>query len=378
MLSPSFFTSTLSIDVAALARNWQRLDAMTGAAETGAAVKANAYGIGIGPAVNALHGAGCRTFFVAHPSEGIAARAALTECTARDVQTGSDIYVLNGLPHGAARDYEAHGLRPVLCEPGQIERWRAHAKARGRRLPCAIQIDTGMTRLGLLGRDVERLTESPDLLDGLDVQLWITHPSCADHPDHPLNQEQRSLFLARVAGLPAARLSFANSAGIFLGPDWHMDLCRPGIALYGSNPDAMTGAPMDEVVHLSARILQVHDIDRPRFVGYGATHPVPVGRRIATCGVGYADGYMRSLSNLGYGMLAGHRVPLVGRVSMDLITFDITDVPEHDIGPESEISIIGGGVDIDELAALGGTIAYELLTGLGNRFARRYLNGVAA
>ncbi|WP_416896458.1 MAG: alanine racemase [Minwuia sp.] len=369
MIPPQLASARLTVNLGALARNWRRLDAMTGPSETAAVVKANAYGLGIEQATPALWQAGCRTFFVAQANEGQRVLAGLPE---------ADVFVLNGLMPGAAADYAEAGLMPVLNTMPQVIEWTTEGRRRGQALPCAVHIDTGMTRLGLLGADVEAIAADPRLLEGADVQVWLTHPACADQPGHALNDEQLALFRDRLAILPKARSSAANSPAIFLGPEWHFDLCRPGVALYGSTPSPLAELPMEEVIRLDARILQIHEVERWRNVGYGATQTVEQGSRIATCGVGYADGYIRSLSNVGYGVLAGRRVPLVGRVSMDLITFDISAVPPGDIGPDSEIAIIGGGVDLDELAALGGTIAYELLTGLGDRFTRAYVDGAGA
>lgn len=385
MLQPYFHNATLTVDLQALVRNWERLDALSNASETAAAVKANAYGLGAEAVTMALaRYGGCRTFFVANPVEGRAVSEGLKmaevpqapqvlERPAVQQPASGRIYVLNGVPPKGENDLIANRMRPVLNSIADIEQWRRWANWRGRTVNCAIHLDSGMTRLGLLGREVERLRNDPAMLDGLNVDFWMTHLACADEPGHPMNREQLRLFKERVKGLPKARLSIANSAGMFLGPDWHLDLCRPGIALYGSNPDSNDDEPMEEVVRVTGRILEVHNIERDRTIGYGATHAVGPGTRVATCGVGYADGYLRSLSGKGYGILAGHRVPLIGRVSMDLITFDVTDVPDQLVEVAEDISIIGGGVDIDELAASGGTIAYELLTGLGHRFARKYV-----
>lgn len=368
MIPKRLAAATLTVDLGALADNWRRLNDLTGRAETAAVVKADAYGLGIGHAAPVLAAAGCRTFFTALGHEGAEVRRAVPDAR---------VFVLNGVMAGAEADFVEEDLLPVLNDLHQIGRWRDHAARTGRRLGCAIHIDTGMTRLGLLGEAVERLAEDPSLLDGLDVQLLITHPACADIPDHELNAQQLAMFHERAARLPKIPLSAANSPAIFLGPEWHLDLVRPGVALYGSNPSPLCKGAMKPVVDLKARILQVHEIARERTIGYGATHRLSAPQRIATCGVGYGDGYLRSLGNRGFGMLAGRRVPLVGRVSMDLITFDISSVPETEIGPETEISLIGGGVDIDELAAKGDTIAYELLTGLGARYARDYVGASA-
>ncbi|MDF1721814.1 MAG: alanine racemase [Minwuia sp.] len=364
----AFAAARLLIDLDALAANWRTIDSLAPQAETAGVVKADAYGIGLEPAVRALHAAGCRTFFCATIDEGIRLRLTLP-----DVR----ILVLNGLLPGSETAFTAHGLIPVLNDLADIARWRDWARARDRLLPCAVQLDTGMTRLGLKGPDTERLAAEPERLHGLDLQLWITHPACADVPTHPLNRTQLDRFRDRLAILPSAPASFCNSPAVHLGPEWHFDLIRPGVALYGANPTPATSIRMQEVVHLKAKILQIHRVDTPRTVGYGATHPVDGPARIATVGVGYGDGYPRSLSGRAEGRIGDHVVPLVGRVSMDLTTFDVSAVPEVLAQPGAEISLIGGGVDIDQLAHAGGTIAYELLTGLGRRYSRVYAGGVS-
>ncbi|MEC9345666.1 MAG: alanine racemase [Pseudomonadota bacterium] len=366
MRTENLRAAVLTIDLDALAENWRTLDRLTPGAETAAVVKADAYGCGIARAVPALRAAGCRTFFTAHPHEGVAVRAAAPDAR---------VLVLNGLLPGLEGLFLDNDLVPVLNSLDDIALRSRQARNAGRRLPAAIHLDTGMTRLGLVDADVDRLAAAPDLLDGLDVVLWLTHPACADTPEHPLNAAQLALFRDWLGRLPPAPASFCNSAAIHLGAAGHLDLIRAGVALYGTNPSPATTLRMREVVHLQARILQVHRVDTPRSVGYGATHPVTGPRRIATVGVGYGDGYLRALGGKAWGVVGGHRVPLVGRVSMDLSTFDITDVPDRLAHPGALVSMIGGGVDIDALARAGDTIAYELLTGLGSRYARVHAGG---
>jgi len=361
--APEIAAARLLIDLDALAANWRTIAALAPGAETAGVVKADAYGIGLEPAVRALHAAGCRTFFCATIDEGIRLRRTLPDAR---------VLVLNGLLPGSQSTFTGHGLIPVLNDLSDIARWQDWARSLGRRLPCAVQLDTGMTRLGLKGPDTERLASEPGRLDGLDLRLWLTHPACADVPTHPLNRTQLDRFRTRLQHLPAAPASFCNSPAVHLGPDWHFDLIRPGVALYGANPTPAAKLRMREVIHLKAKILQIQRVDTPRTVGYGATHPGDGPARIATVGVGYGDGYPRSLSGRAEGRIGDHVVPLVGRVSMDLTTFDVSAVPEALAGPGAEISLIGGGVDIDRLAHAGGTIAYELLTGLGRRYSRTW------
>lgn len=379
--APEIAAARLLIDLDALAANWRTIAGLAPGIETAGVVKADAYGIGLEPAVRALHAAGCRTFFCATIDEGIRLRQTLPQTqtqTRPQALPDVKVLVLNGLLPGSEATFTDHRLIPVLNDLADIARWRDWAKALNQRLPCAVQLDTGMTRLGLKGPDTERLAAEPERLDGLDLRLWLTHPACADVPTHPLNRTQLDRFRARLAALPAAPASFCNSPAVHLGRDWHFDLIRPGVALYGANPTPAASVRMQEVIHLKAKILQIHRVDTPRTVGYGATHPVDGPARIATVGVGYGDGYPRSLSGRAEGRIGDHVVPLVGRVSMDLTTFDVSAVPEALARQGSEISLIGGGVDIDRLAHAGGTIAYELLTGLGRRYSRTYCGDGAA
>ena len=359
----------LEVDLDALADNWRRLDQLTGATETSAVLKADAYGIGLDHAGPALYQAGCRTFFVALPDEGIRLRAALP--TAR-------IFILHGLFPGAEDLYFEHRLIPLLNTLDEIARWQVTAGMRNTVLPAGIHLNTGMTRLGLSLADCLKLQNDPTRLNGIDVSFWASHLASGDDPSSPMNGEQLRRFNALRAMLPPAPASLANSAGIHLGPDYHFDLTRPGIALYGGNPTPDDATRPRPVVHLKGRILQVQTVHAPETVGYGAAHRVDGTAEIATVSVGYADGYLRALGGIGYGMVGNKRVPLVGRVSMDLITFDVTDVPVTQRHPGQWISLIGGGVDLDDLAARAGTIAYELLTGLGGRYNRVYLGGAEA
>jgi alanine racemase len=212
-------------------------------------------------------------------------------------------------------------------------------------------------------------------LQGVDLKLFMSHLVSADEPDNPVNARQLALFREMAGHFPDVEASFANGAGILLGPEYHFDVARAGLALYGGNPFGSGPNPMAEVVHLKAKILQIREIDSPRTVGYGASHRVTGPTRIATIPVGYADGYPRSLGNRGFAVINGTRVPVVGRVSMDLITLDVTDVPAHLSLPGCEVDLLGGAVRSDELAPAADTVDYELFTRLGRRFKRNYIGG---
>ena len=360
--------ATLTVDLGAVVANWKTLAQRAAPARAAAVVKADAYGLGMAPVATALAHAGCDTFFVALPEEGRALRAILDT---------PDIYVFLGvLSDAEAELMVANRLIPVLNDRGQIERYSAFARARGARLPCAIHVDTGMNRLGLGPREAEGLIRDPAPLAALDVRLVLSHLACGNDADESLNERQRSAF-ASVAGkiAPGARLSLANSGGIFLGAGFHFDLVRPGSAIYGLAPINGRPNPMRNVVRLTAPIVQVRDIDTPGTVGYGATHRIGTSAKIAVVSVGYADGYAFSLGNRGHAFVGSVRLPVVGRVSMDLITLDASDVPAALLKPGTEIELIGPMITADDVARTAGTIGYEVLTRLGARLRRRYVGG---
>lgn len=361
----------LTIDLDAVAANYRTLKASAAGAECGAVVKSNGYGLGLAEVARALAAAGCRTFFITDVEEGAALRAALGER-----HPGPRIFVLAGPGEGAEGEIAAHDLIPVLSTIEQIDRWAAHGRQRGGR-PAAIEIDTGMTRLGLTAADVEALAAAPPRLDGIAIALVMSHLACADDPASPMNRAQLAAFAAARARLAGAPASLANSPGILLGPDYHFDLVRPGAALYGiatvqGRPNAM--AP---VVGLKGKILQLRRVDTETTVGYGATRRVPGGRVLATVGVGYGDGYPRALGNRGAGYIDNVRVPIVGRVSMDLVTFDVTDVPQDRLRAGDFVDLVGPRYGIDDLAADADTIGYEILTRLGRRLRRVHVGGEA-
>jgi alanine racemase len=347
----------LRIDLGAIVANWRALRAMHGAVVAGV-VKADAYGLGAEPVARALAAAGCDHFFVAQLAEGMALRAALGP--------GPDIAVLNGFPPGAD---EGAGLIPVLNHLGDVA---AHAAAGSRAI---LHLDTGMSRLGLDRGEQAALADDPGRLRGLRLDFVMSHLACADEPAHPLNESQRARFAEAAARIaPGTKRSLANSSGIFLGPGFLSDLARPGCALHGINPTPGRPNPMRQVVRVEAEILQIRHIGAGETVGYGASWTAPGPRRIATVAAGYADGYLRALSGRSFGLLHGRPVPQLGRVSMDLTTFDVTDI--ETAHPGDRLLLIGGdGNTPDDIAARCGTIGYEILTSLGARYARAYEGG---
>jgi alanine racemase len=347
----------LEIDLGAIVANWRLLAKKVRPAVCSAVVKANAYGLGAAPVARALLAAGCRRFFVATLDEGLALRQALGPAP--------EIAVFNGPLPGTAREFVAARLIPVLNEPRQIEAWW---KLPGPS-PAIVHLDTGFNRLGLSHAEFEQWH---DRLATAGIAELISHLACADTPDHAHNAAQRMRFLAARQRLPDLKAGLAASSGIFLGRNYHFDEVRPGAALYGVNPVPGSPNPMRPAIRAAARILQLRKIDRGESVGYGAAHVMDGPGMLATASIGYADGWLRSLSHRGCGRLAGKRVPLLGRVSMDLATFDVTGIPESELYPGNLIELIGPQYGVDDAAADAGTIGYEILTALGARYHRVY------
>jgi alanine racemase len=328
-------------------------------ARVGAAVKANAYGLGIDVVAPVLAAGGCDDYFVASVAEGIELRQVLPEAT---------IHVFNGAMPGTIDALMEHRLVPVLISMPQIDAWAA-ATAASTTAPCGLHFDTGMSRTGLTAAEAAHLAEAP-VLDRLDITVVMSHLACADDPDsdHPEAQLERFRSLRRR--FPHGVASLANSAGTFRGSEFHFDVVRPGIAIYGgafADPD---DNPMEPTVVLEAPILQVDEVQPDTTVGYGATYRVDVPARHAVVPVGYADGFLRAGSNTGHMWIAGHRCPIVGRVSMDLTVLDVTDVPNDALVLGAPVEVFGDHERIDDVAAAAGTIGYELLTELGRRYER--------
>lgn len=353
-----------TIDTAAIIANWRTLAKVSGRAETGAVLKADAYGLGAGHVARALSRAGCKTFFVASAAEGVALRAVVPQAR---------IFVLLGLWPGWEAAVITANLIPVIASSEQLSTF--HAMGRGH--PFALNFDTGMNRLGF------RVDEARSLAADRKPVMVMSHLACSDERKHPLNVRQAEAFQAVRRCFEGIESSLASSGAIYLGPEYHCDLTRPGIALYGGEPISGEANPMQPVVHAEARILQIRQAKAGEFVSYGATHRLTRDSRLAIVGAGYADGWQRALSGSGvklraaipaggYGVIDGQRVPIIGRVTMDLTSFDITDLPEDAVRAGDYVSLFGDGITLDEAARSAGTIGYELLTSLGKRYERRY------
>ncbi|MBT6096484.1 MAG: alanine racemase [Rhodospirillaceae bacterium] len=354
----------VTVDLDAIVSNYQLLRDSAKGAITAAVVKADAYGLGMARVAPALAAAGCEVFFVAHVSEGIQLRELLPD---------TEIHILNGLLSGAEAAYGDHRLIPVLGSLNEVDRWIAQCGDTP--LACDIHIDTGMLRLGLPADELNELAADPARLQCLDVQLVMSHFASADVENTNQSARQLMAFRASREKLPMGRTNLANSAGIFLGAEYRGDVVRPGIALYGCNPTPWTENPMRPVITLSAQILQVRHVAPGETVSYGATHAVDKPSKIATVATGYADGYLRSLSDTGYGFISGIRVPVLGRVTMDMIMLDVSEIAEDKCRPGMWVELIGSHVTVDDVAAAAGTIGHEIMTSIGARYHRRYIGG---
>jgi len=360
----------LTIDLGALAENWRALAHRAAPGRSAAVVKANAYGIGLAEAAPALWAAGARVFFVAHLSEGLAAR--------RLLPAEAVIYVLNGLERCAEpADYAERGLAPVIGGEEELARWSAFAVRRGRIFPCALHLDTGMNRLGFESlKHLQAAMERHGAASGSD--LLMSHFVSSEIPGDPINPAQIKQFEAARAALPGLSASLANSSGMFLPARPIYDLARPGYALYGGNPTPGGQNPMRPVVSLSIAIQQTRWVESGMTCGYNAQWTAKRRTRLATLLAGYADGLPRGAgaTDLRPGAevaIAGRRSPLVGRISMDLSIADVTDLPEDAVRAGDRAEFFGSSVDLDDFANRSGTIGYQVLTSLGPRYRREYL-----
>ncbi len=359
--------AVLKIDLSALQANYQMLAELAAPAECAAVVKANAYGLGIRRVAPAIWKVRCRSFFVATLYEALELRSILGKAT---------IYVMNGLPPGTAPLLEDNLIRPVLCSVEEVREWAAHCKACRIKLPAALHVESGINRLGLSSSDIDALVSEPALFDTFDLSLVMSHLACGDNPTSQSNQIQRQVFERLRTKLPTTPASLANSSGILLGADFHCDLVRAGISIYGGGVRDNAN-PVSSVVHLFAKIAQVRSVPEGQKVGYDGTWTAERDSKIAVIPVGYADGYRRSLSSSpdqpdARVWIGGHFAPVIGRVSMDMITVDVTDLPDDIAVCGAEAELFGSHVTAGELAVRAGTIDHEIFTGLGSRLTRIY------
>ena len=354
----------LGVDLDALAANHALLRRQAAGAEVAPVVKAEAYGLGSAQVARRLWAEGARSFFVARVAEGERLREALGP------DRPATIFVLDGAPTGAMPRIAAAGLTPVLNSLAQVEEASAWAGGRGR-LPAALHIDTGLNRLGLRVEEAEAVTQAADGLRGLELVLVMSHLACGPNPAHPMNRRQLERFTEVSALFPGVRRCFANSAGIFLGPDYHFDLVRPGITLYGGGPCERHDPRIAAVATFEAPILQVRAVPPGESVGYDATFTARAPTRVAIVPVGHADGLLRASAGQGFVWFDGARRPILGSVSMDLVAVDVTGCEAARPGAVAEI--IGPNALVDDVAKAAGTISYEILVRLSGRAERSYI-----
>ena len=359
----------LTVDLDAIVANWRKLEGRGVPAECAGVVKANAYGCGIGPVTRALAAAGCRTFFVATLDEARRARAAAPQAT---------IYVLDGYFAGTGATFAELNCRPVIGDLGELAEWDTYCKGNGYAGGAAIHIDTGMNRLGISLAEAQALSaRAAQPAHG--ITLVMSHLACAEDLHHPLNGRQVAAFREVARLFTSVPASLSNSSGIFLGPQFHFDLTRPGAALYGVNPTPEADNPMQPVVDVKARVVQVRNVEKGETVGYGATWTARRPTKLAIVAAGYADGYFRAAGGVdgvrtAAALVGATRCPIAGRISMDLMAIDITDLPSP-LRRGQMVTLVGDGITVDELANHFGTIGYEVLTSLGERYQRIYRGG---
>ena len=365
-------TGVLTVDLDAIVANWRKLEKAAVPAECAAVIKADAYGCGVDPVARALAAAGCKTFFVATVDEARAARAAMPSAT---------IYALDGIFQNCGDAFAKIDCKPVIGDLNELAEWDVFCRRSGWAGGAAIHIDTGMNRLGLTINEAQGIVPRINAGDH-GITLVMSHLACAEALNHPLNAKQLATFREIVSLFTGVPASLSNSSGIFLSPQFQFDLVRPGAALYGINPTPEADNPMQPVVDLKARIVRIRNVERGDSVGYGGTWTARRPTRLAIVSAGYADGYFRAAgSNDGTRgaevVVAGKRCQIAGRVSMDLIAVDITDLEKNAVRRGHMATLIGEGITVDELAHHFGTIGYEVLTSLGPRYARVYKGGAA-
>ena len=356
-------SGVLEIRLSSLVRNYQIMAKKSGKAATAAVVKADAYGLGLENIVPQLIAAGCASFFVANLNEAI---------NCRRFAPAADIYVFSGFVGQQADLFLSENIIPCLNSLRQIKMWQAACAQLGKPLPAAINIDTGFNRLGLDEGETMSLSEDTELFSGWSLKLIMSHLACGDNPEHPMNNAQRERFLNAAALLPEAPKSLANSAGIFLGETFHFDLTRCGISLYGGAAQGSETA-LETVISVYGHILQIKNISIGETVGYGATYVAQSEQTIAIVSVGYADGFLRASGHAHAPFALAHvknmPAPIIGRVSMDLLAIDITNI-DTSLETGDRVELLGANSLVDKVASQAGTISYELLTGLGNRYKR--------
>lgn len=360
--------SGMTINLSAITHNYKTLCEIVGKTKIAGVVKADAYGAGLAPVTRSLYGVGCRDFFVAYLDEAYEAKQALSGAS------DANIYVLNGFMKGSEREFTEEGFIPVLTDPAKIERWHDLTAHNKKKFPCVIHLDTGMNRTGIRAEEISRINP---LLSDLNVKVVMTHLACSEEQDNAMNDLQKERFdkALKQLSLPSTVIkSFANSGGLFHGSKYYYDMCRTGVALVAGYKDCPNN--LKPTIKVWARIYQIQTIQKGDTVGYGCTYHAPSQRKIATLTFGYADGYPahNSPSPLPhYVMIGSHKAPIIGRISMDLITIDVTDIPEHLVYENAVVELIGGDITIYDVAKWSNRLVYEQMLKFGQRLQRNYV-----
>lgn len=356
---PAYVTGFLEIDTGAILHNYKTLHALLHNSTCSAVLKADAYGFGIKEIAPLLSQEGCSSFFVAHLEEGLYLRTLLKDPA---------IYVLSGILPGTEDLFAEKNLTPVLNNFDMVKLWAKEAQKRGKKLPCVLHFDTGMRRNGFDQKDLGLLFDSLQELRCLDVQVIMSHLVSSHDAKDPLNRHQQDLFETLRRHFPHAKASLADTGGIYLGQDFHYDIVRPGKGLFGLFNDAA----LNPCLKLFGRILQIRAAHKGESVGYGATHTLARESKLATIGIGFADGYDRRLSNTGHVEFQGFKAPIIGRISMDYTVVDVTDIPESLCYQGGWAELVNHTLTLDTLAHTIGTISRELSTGFSKRLMRIY------
>lgn len=369
MVSNTFFDTTLYIDLKAVQKNYLILKEKSFPATCAATVKANAYGLGISEISNALYKIGCRDFFVATLGEAIFLRR---------LQPDATIYVFHGIKYNETEAFLGQNLIPVLNDIEQTKLWNNFAKDKKLTLPAILHFDTGINRLGINISDATVIKKNNHIIENLDIKYIMTHLACSNEIDNIRNAQQLAEFnklKKTLSNFKNLKATIANSSAIFLSNDYLFDLVRPGAALFGINPTPyLPKNPMNSVIRLTSKIIQIKHVQKDGMVGYGNICPVKKGTVLATVAIGYADGYLRSLTNRSYCYLKGKFVPTLGKVSMDMVMIDISNFKKSEIKVGDEVEIIGNHINLSILSTQAGTIPYEILTSFSQRFKKIYIS----
>ncbi|WP_455481716.1 alanine racemase [Bartonella sp. B35(2025)] len=353
------YTVIATIDVSAIVDNYITLSQRVAPAKCSAVIKANAYGLGADKIAPALYQAGCRTFFVAKIEEALRLKAILPPNVM--------IALLNGISRTAEEFVAQSGIVPVLNSWNAIESWQTLCQKKSKRFPAIIQIDTNMNRLGLDQRELQQLIKNPDFFKKAKVKYIISHLANGDDDTHPSNYAQLAALKAILAQLPTCKVSLANSGGIFLGSDFYFDLVRPGIALYGIDPHKKYPTLLKPVLKLEAQVIQSRYLDTGAPVGYGGSFITRRPSTLVTISIGYADGWLRALSNKGTVYFNGYKLPIIGRVSMDSIIVDATDLKDEKPQRDDWVELIGTHQTIEKVSTDANTVPHEILVSLSSR-----------